>query len=88
MLHSTAVRPAIFRTAPDMQQKRIEYARRYKTDRDPEPVKKALSALSELVSEASEANFMESIMEAVKAKATLQEICDAMRQASDFHIPK
>jgi methylmalonyl-CoA mutase N-terminal domain/subunit len=32
--------------------------------------------------------MFEPIMEAVKARATMQEICDAMRQACNFEIPR
>jgi hypothetical protein len=31
---------------------------------------------------------MEPVMDAVVARATLQEICDAMRSAADFKIPE
>jgi methylmalonyl-CoA mutase N-terminal domain/subunit len=78
----------IFQQAPDMQAKRIEYVRQYKKNRDQEPVRKALENLYQMVRHRPEKNLMEPIMNAVMARATLQEICDAMRSAADFEIPK
>jgi methylmalonyl-CoA mutase N-terminal domain/subunit len=78
----------IFQQAPDMQAKRIEYVRQYKENRDQEPVRKALENLYQMVRHRPEKNLMEPIMNAVMARATLQEICDAMRSAADFEIPK
>jgi methylmalonyl-CoA mutase N-terminal domain/subunit len=78
----------IFQQAPDMQAKRIEYVRQYKVNRDQEPVRKALENLYQMVRHRPEKNLMEPIMNAVMARATLQEICDAMRSAADFEIPK
>ena len=78
----------IFQQEPDMQAKRIEYVRQYKENRDQEPVRKALENLYQMVRHRPEKNLMEPIMNAVMARATLQEICDAMRSAADFEIPK
>jgi methylmalonyl-CoA mutase N-terminal domain/subunit len=78
----------IFRHAEDMQAKRIEYVQNYKKTRDQEPVKRSLQKLYDLTKNKPETNMFEPIMEAVKAKATLQEICDAMRQACNFEIPR
>lgn len=78
----------IFRHAEDMQAKRIEYVREYKKNRDQEPVKRALQKIYDLTKNKPEVNMFEPIMEAVKAKATMQEICDAMRQACNFEIPR
>ena len=44
-------------------------------------------ALYEAVRQRPETNVMEPVMEAVIARATLQEICDAMRRACNFKIP-
>jgi len=77
----------IFQQAPDMQAKRIEYVRQYKRSRDQEPVRKALDFLYETVRHRPEASLMEPVTKAVVARATLQEICDAMRAACDFKIP-
>jgi methylmalonyl-CoA mutase N-terminal domain/subunit len=77
----------IFKQAPEMQAKRIRYVRDYRKNRGQEPVKRALGKIYDLVRRKSEVNLFEPIMEAVKAKATVQEIHDAMRQAADFVIP-
>ena len=78
----------IFRHAEDMQAKRIEYVREYKKNRDQEPVKRALQKIYNLTKNKPEVSLFEPIMEAVKARATMQEICDAMRQACDFEMPR
>jgi methylmalonyl-CoA mutase N-terminal domain/subunit len=77
----------IFKQASDMQVKRIQYVQEYKRNRHQEPVKRALDKIYGLVKHKSDINLFEPIMEAIEAKATIQEICDAMRQASDFTIP-
>ena len=77
----------IFRHASDMQARRIEYTQQYKKNRVQEPVKRALHTLHDLVKRKPEANLFEPIMGAVEAKATLQEICDTMREATGFVIP-
>jgi methylmalonyl-CoA mutase N-terminal domain/subunit len=77
----------IFRQASDMQVKRIRYAQDYKRNRDQDPVKRALEKIYDLVKRRPEVNLFQPIMEAVEAKATIQEICDAMRQAANFVIP-
>ena len=78
----------LFRHASDMQTKRLQYVQDYKKNRDQGPVKKFLEALSDLVRKKPEANLFESIVRAVEARATLQEISDALRTASDFVIPR
>ena len=60
----------------------------YKKNRNQELVQRALDKLYNLTVKKPEVNFFEAIMEAVEARATLQEICDAMRQASNFDIPE
>ena len=77
----------IFRHDEGMQAKRIEYVREYKKNRDQAPAKKALQKIYDLTKNRPETNLFEPIMEAVKAKATMQEICDAMREACDFKMP-
>lgn len=77
----------VFRHAEDMQAKRIEYVRQYKKNRDQEPVKRALQKIYDLTKNKPDVNIFEPVMEAVKAKCTMQEICDAMREASDFRMP-
>jgi methylmalonyl-CoA mutase N-terminal domain/subunit len=77
----------IFRQASDMQAKRIQYVQNYKRNRNQDPVKRALEKIYDLVKRRPEVNLFQPIMEAVEAKATVQEICDAMRQAAEFIIP-
>jgi methylmalonyl-CoA mutase N-terminal domain/subunit len=81
------VKISIFRHAADMQTKRIQYIRDYKKNRDREPVKKALEHVYDTAKNRPQANWFEPIMEAVGSRATLQEICDALRNAADFKIP-
>ena len=78
----------IFQQAPDMQAKRIEYVRQYKMNRNQAPVRKALDFLYETVRRRQGGGLMEPVMDAVIARATLQEICDAMRAACNFKIPE
>ena len=78
----------IFKQKPDMQEKRIEYVRRYKKNRDHEPVRRALKDLYGRVRKEPDKDLVVPILEAVEARATLQEICDVMREASDFTIPQ
>jgi methylmalonyl-CoA mutase N-terminal domain/subunit len=78
----------IFKQAPDMQAKRIEYTKSYKKHRDQEPVRRTLKHLYEKVRKEPEKDLVVPILEAVEARATLQEICDVMREATDFSIPQ
>ena len=77
----------IFRQASDMQKKRIEYIKQYKKNRDQGAVDQALDRIHGIVEHSKEINIVESIMAAVESKATLQEICDAMRRAAQFDMP-
>ena len=78
----------IFKQAPDMQAKRIEYTKNYKKHRDQEPVRRTLKHLSQRVRKEADKDLVIPILEAVEARATLQEICDVMREATDFSIPQ
>jgi methylmalonyl-CoA mutase, N-terminal domain len=78
----------IFKQAPDMQAKRIAYTIDYKKSRDQEPVRRALHNLADRVRNHSEKDLVVPILEAVEARATLQEVCDAMREATGFSIPQ
>ena len=71
-----------------MQAKRIEYVLNYKQNRSREPVRGALKNLHDRVKKHSHKDLVAPILEAVEARATLQEICDAMREATDFLIPR
>lgn len=77
----------IFKQAPDMQAKRIEYARSYKKKRNREPVGRALRDLEERTRKHADEDLVLPILGAVEARATLQEVCDAMREATGFTIP-
>jgi methylmalonyl-CoA mutase N-terminal domain/subunit len=83
----TAPDISIFKQAPDMQAKRIEYARNYKKDHDHGPVRHALDNLRQRVLKHPDEDLVAPILEAVEARATLQEVCDAMREATNFSIP-
>jgi methylmalonyl-CoA mutase N-terminal domain/subunit len=78
----------IFKQAPDMQAKRIEYTINYKKNRDQEPVRRTLKNLYDRVKKHADKDLVAPILEAVEARATLQEVCDAMREAMDFSIPR
>ena len=78
----------IFKQAPDMQAKRTEYVINYKKNPDRGPVRKALNDLAERVKKHPDKDLVVPILEAVEAKATLQEISDAMREAVGFSIPQ
>ena len=71
-----------------MQAKRIGYAMKYKKNRNQEPVRRALKNLYDRVRKESDKDLIVPILESVEARATLQEICDIMREASDFTIPQ
>jgi methylmalonyl-CoA mutase N-terminal domain/subunit len=77
----------IFRQAPDMQAKRIEYARSYKIRGDRESARIALKNLYERTRSHADEDLVVPMLEAVEARATLQEVCDAMREATGFSIP-
>ncbi len=76
----------IFRTSSEMQKERIEYVKRYKRERDQEPVNKALDALYKKAAERREENIFGEIMGAVEAGATVGEISDTLRRAENFEI--
>jgi methylmalonyl-CoA mutase, N-terminal domain len=78
----------IFKQAPDMQAKRIEYASNYKKNRNQEPVRKALRNLYERTKKHPDEDLVAPMLEAVEARATLQEVCDAMREATGFSMPR
>jgi methylmalonyl-CoA mutase N-terminal domain/subunit len=78
----------IFKQAPDMQARRIEYTINYKKNRDQKPVNNALKNLYDRVKKHADKDLVAPMLEAVEARATLQEVCDAMREATDFSIPR
>ena len=78
----------IFKQAPDMQAKRIDYARSYKKNRNREPVRRALRDLEERTRKHADRDLVVPMLEAIEARATLQEVCDALREATNFSIPR
>jgi len=81
------VKIQIFKHAEDMQANRIAYIKEYRKNRDQEAVRRVLDRLYEQCKDKPEINLFEPIMAAVEARATLQEICDALRKSADFTIP-
>jgi methylmalonyl-CoA mutase N-terminal domain/subunit len=77
----------IFKQAPDMQEKRIEYAKSYKAAPHREAAYKALKNLYKRTKDHADENLVLPMLEAVEARATLQEVCDAMREAVGFSMP-
>jgi methylmalonyl-CoA mutase N-terminal domain/subunit len=78
----------IFKQAPDMQAKRIEYVRNYKKTGNREPVYKALKNLYGRTKNHADEDLVSPMLEAVEARATLQEVCDVMREAVGFSMPR
>ena len=77
----------IFRHGSDMQKRRIQYIQDYKKNRNQESIQRSLDRLYHIAREEPEMNLFEPIMKAVEARATLQEISDALRRSADFDIP-
>jgi len=77
----------IFRHDIDWQARRIKQIQDYKKNRKQEPIKRALEKIERHIKEKPEENIFETVMEAVEVRATLQEICGAMRRAVNFSIP-
>ncbi|MCS7281160.1 MAG: acyl-CoA mutase large subunit family protein [Desulfobacterota bacterium] len=77
----------IFTQRPDMQRQRIEYAINYKNKKGRDSAFRALKDLYLATKRVPRENLVLPIMEATRQRATLQEICDAMRDALGFEIP-
>ncbi|HUJ69893.1 MAG TPA: methylmalonyl-CoA mutase family protein, partial [Syntrophorhabdales bacterium] len=84
----TAADIEIFRQAPDMQAKRIEYVQNYKKNGNRDTARKALKNLYERTRSHAGEDLVAPMLEAVEARATLQEVCDAMREAVGFSMPE
>jgi len=80
------VKISIFRQESDMQEKRIQYIKEYKRSRNGDKVKRALEKLYRRVKENPDKNLFQTILKTVDEKATLGEICDALREAYDFKV--
>jgi methylmalonyl-CoA mutase N-terminal domain/subunit len=76
----------IFRHASDMQEKRIQYIKNYRKNRNGN-VKKALNDLHNVAKTDPDRNLFELIMNAVEADATVGEIIDTLRDAYNVDIP-
>jgi methylmalonyl-CoA mutase N-terminal domain/subunit len=77
----------IFKQAPDMQAKRIEYVTNYKKNRDQKRLRHTLRDLFERTKNHADKDLVVPMLDAVEARATLQEVCDVMREACGFEIP-
>lgn len=77
-------RISIFRQRPEMQAERREYIKAYKRNRDQERVNRALEVL--YIKAREKVNIFPFVLEAVKARATLQEVIDTLRKAEGFEV--
>ena len=68
----------LLRVNPAVRISQLEKLKKLKAERGPESVKKSLARLKQVAE--SKENLMPPIMEAVKAYATLGEICDTLRE--------
>jgi len=76
----------LFKQASDMQEKRKQYIKAYKKNRDQEKVDKALDRLYQKATSVERVNLFIPILEAVEAKATTGEIVNTLRKAENFEI--
>jgi methylmalonyl-CoA mutase N-terminal domain/subunit len=74
----------IFRQRPEMQEERKEYIKAYKKNRDQEKLSRVLETLYHKAKE--KVNIFPFVLDAVRARATLQEVIDTLRKAEDFEI--
>jgi methylmalonyl-CoA mutase N-terminal domain/subunit len=63
---------------PDTEQNQVEGLRRFKEDRDQEAVRARLDELREV--SRGEGNLLPPVREALRARATLGEVCGVMRE--------
>jgi len=76
----------LFKQASDMQEKRKQYIKAYKKNRDQEKVDKALDRLYQKAASVERVNLFIPILEAVEARATTGEIVNTLRKAENFEI--
>ena len=76
----------LFKQASDMQEKRKQYVKAYKKNRDQEKVDKALDRLYQKATSVKRVNLFIPILEAIEAKATTGEIVNTLRKAENFEI--
>jgi methylmalonyl-CoA mutase N-terminal domain/subunit len=71
-----AVEPAVFRVDPELEKQQIEELHRRKSERDPARVDAALKRLDD--ASATDENLFPPILEAVKVRASVGEICSTL----------
>ncbi len=72
-------KPRVLKVPPEVRERQVERLRALRERRDARRVSEALAHLKDTAAD-EEANLMQSIVEAVKARATVGEICDALRE--------
>jgi methylmalonyl-CoA mutase N-terminal domain/subunit len=80
-------RAAIFRPDPASERAQIARLNKVRAERDDAAVKASLAALDEACRNEDGGNLMEPIMNAVRAYASVGEICGAMRTAWGEYVP-
>jgi len=73
----------LLRVSPDLEAKRKETLRAFRSKRDSSRVKGALDALHDAAR--GEKNLMPLVIDAVEARATLGEICDTLKKVFGTH---
>ena len=81
-----AIKLNLFKQASDMQERRKQYIKAYKKNRDQERVDKALDRLCQQATSGERVNLFSPILEAVEARATTGEIVNTLRKAENFEI--
>ncbi|MFP4284509.1 MAG: methylmalonyl-CoA mutase [Desulfovermiculus sp.] len=77
------IKVPLLRIDPEVEKAQVERVQAVREERDSEQVQNALNALRQAAQ--SETNVMPSIVDAVKAYATIGEICDVMREVFGEH---
>jgi methylmalonyl-CoA mutase N-terminal domain/subunit len=80
-------RTAIFRPDPASERAQVEQLNAVRANRDGDAVRLALAKLDEVCRTENGANLMEPIMDAVRAYASVGEICGTMRTAWGEYVP-
>jgi methylmalonyl-CoA mutase N-terminal domain/subunit len=77
------IKVPLLRIDPEVEKAQVERVQAVREKRDADQVQKRLAELRQIAQ--SEGNVMPSIVEAVKAYATIGEICDVMRDVFGEH---
>ena len=80
-----AVPPPPFKPDPGIEDDRIAFLAQWRTERDAEPVRQGLAGL-ERAARGSD-NLVPHVLECLKVKATLGEVCDTLRAVFGVHQP-